>query len=109
MKTVIVLSITMYCFAAPVMALTADEILQLKKNGVSDRTIELMLQKEIEQQKRQESEPQITETDRAITYSTGKPSPTLTEQEQRDLERAWKMLEGMTVKIREKKDVGGEK
>jgi len=109
MKTVVVLSITMCCFAASARALTAEEILQLKKNGVSDRTIELMLQKEIEQQKRQESEPKITETDRAITYSTGKPSPTLTEQEQRDLERAWKMLEGMTVKIRENKEMSGGK
>jgi len=100
MKIMIALCLTMCCLTEIAAALTADEVLQLKKNGVSDRTIELMLQKEIEDRKRAESEPRIIDTKEATTYSTGKPSATpLTEQEQRDLDRAWKMLEGMEVEV----------
>lgn len=87
-------------FAPRAAALTADEILMLKKNGVSDRTIELMLQKEIEEKRRAESSPQIIDTKEATTYSTGKPSATpLSEQEQRNLDSAWRMLENLSVEI----------
>jgi len=103
MKSTIALALALCCLTAPAAALTADEVAQLKKNGVSDRTIELMLEKEKADQQRAESEPRITRTNEAVTYSTGKLSSTpLSEQEQRDLDRAWKMLENMELKVREK-------
>lgn len=104
MKKVIALCLAMCCLAVPAAALTVEEITQLKKNGVSDRTIELMVERENQDQRRSESEPRITRTTEAVTYSTGKPSSTpLSEQEQRDLDRAWKMLENMTVEIEKRK------
>lgn len=103
MTKAILICLALCLNAAPAAALTAEEIQQLKKNGVSDRIIELMLEQEIERQKKISSEPSVIDTGKSVIYSTGAPSVTpLTEQEQRDLDRAWRMLENMEIKVRQK-------
>lgn len=108
MRTIfpVFLILSLLAFVPGAAGLTTDEILLLKKNGVSDRTIELMLQREIEEKRRAESSPKITDTKEATIYSTGQPSATpLTQQEQLNLDRAWKMLENLSVEI----ETGGRK
>jgi hypothetical protein len=80
--------------------LTTDEILLLKKNGVSEQTIQLMIQSDMQNKNRADSSIQITDTKSATTYSTGKSAAVpLTQEEQRNMERAWKMLENLSVEI----------
>lgn len=88
-------------FTFSAFALTADEILHLKKSGVSDKTIELMIQSEMEEKNRADSAIQITDTKTATIYSTGKPAPTAaSQQEKLNVERAWEMLKNLSVEIK---------
>ena len=80
-------------------ALTTDEIILLKKNGVSDETIQLMLKNDLEKSKYDSTSPGIKETDNAITYSTGKSSDNLSREEQENLDRAWDMLRHLKLEI----------
>ena len=81
-------------------ALTAEEIIRLKKNGVSDRTIELMIQSEMQERERQESSIRITEDETSRIYATGKPSDTpLTREERLNVERAWEMLRNLRLEF----------
>ncbi len=88
-------------FKMPLYALTTDEVILLKQNGVSDDTIQLMIQKETDNKKLSGSSIRITEDESSRTYSTGKPSGTpLTREEQRNVERAWEMLQDLRIRLR---------
>jgi hypothetical protein len=85
-------------------ALTTEQVLQLKKAGVDDQTIRLMM--------KQEEEGRINPEDRIGTrevrdkdgntmtvYSTGKSSSSGAAQdtEQEKVDKAWKMLQNMII------------
>ena len=83
-----------------VYALTTDEIILLKEHGVSERTIQLMIQSEAEAKKQSETSIQISENESSIIYSTGKPSPApLTREEKQNTEDAWEMLKNLSLEI----------
>lgn len=91
-------------------ALTAEEILLLKENGVSETTIQMMLESEIRAQSRGYAEPQETmgvKTIRrpdgraAIVYTTGRGNRDDKDAEERlKEERAWAMLRHLIVDTR---------
>ncbi len=82
-------------------ALTPEQVLKLKKAGVSDQTIQLMLKQESEAQTRNPSdqfgtrEVKDKEGNTTVIYSTGGSSVDQEEKEKTD--RAWKMLENMII------------
>lgn len=83
-----------------VLSLTTDEILLLKKNGVSEQTIQLMIQNDMQDKNRADSSIQITDTKSATIYSTGKSAAIpMTQEERLNVERAWRMLENLSVEI----------
>ena len=85
---------------AYVCALTTDEIILLKEHGVSERTIQLMIQSEAEAKKQSETSILISENESSVTYSTGKPSTTpLTREEKHNIEDAWDMLKNFSLEI----------
>ncbi|WP_372677009.1 hypothetical protein [Desulfosarcina sp.] len=95
---------------APSGALTVEEILLLKRNGVSEETIQMMLQNEIHVHSLQTGAAgpamdiqTITRPDGrpAIVYSTGSGDHDAREAEERLKEqRAWKMLRHIIVDTR---------
>lgn len=88
------------CAAAPAAGLTPDEIVYLKKNGVADETIQLMLRLEHAREKDAAGSISLTDTPNAKIYSTGPPTDTpLSQQQQLNVERAWNMLENMQLEI----------
>ena len=91
-------------------ALTVEEVIQLKQEGVSDETIQLMIQYEM--QRDQHSEPEaemgvrrVEEPDGrgATVYSTGpsrrRDDCEMSEREKR--ERAWDMLDNVIIDTRD--------
>ena len=88
-------------------ALTVEEILLLKQNGVSEKTIQMMLQSEIQAQERHGSATAekmgvrtITRPDggSAIVYSTGSDNWDDRDTEERlKEERAWEMLRNIIL------------
>ena len=101
---------------APSGALTVEEILLLKQNGVSEETIQMMLQSEIEARSLQNSAAgqtmgiqTITRPDgrSAIVYSTGVGDQDARDAEERlKEEQAWEMLPHIIVDTRLTKDRG---
>ena len=95
-------------------ALTADEILLLKENGVSETTIQMMLESEIRAQSQGHATPQETmgvktirrpDGRKAIVYTTGRGNRGDKDAEQRlKEERAWEMLRYLIVDTRESGD-----
>jgi len=95
-------------------ALTVDEVIKLKKAGVSDKTIQLMIQHEIQREKL--SDPyknigvrKIEETDgRSSTiYSTGEIEDRADyedESEREKREKAWEMLHNIVIDSRDRVD-----
>lgn len=90
--------------------LTAEEVLLLKENGVSDETIQLMIKSELEAKKRLEKTPYntmgIREIKRpdgksSIIYATGETiSDSLTQEERLKEEKAWEMLKSLIIDTR---------
>jgi hypothetical protein len=100
----------MQCFLpACALALTAEEILLLKQNGVSEKTIQMMLQSEIEAQRQcTKDEGMGIRTiirpggQPAIVYSTGSDDHQRRKAEERLKEaRAWEMLRHIIVDTRD--------
>jgi hypothetical protein len=95
---------------APSGALTVEEILLLKQNGVSEETIQMMLQSEIQAHSLQNSAADqtmgiqsITRPDggSAIVYSTGSGDQGARNAEERlKEEQAWEMLRHIIVDTR---------
>jgi hypothetical protein len=91
-------------FLSPCYALTPDQIIKLKKAGVSDKTIQMMLEQEKDAKQENPSdqigvrEVKDKEGNVVTIYSTGrssKQSPADTEEEK--VEKAWKMLQNMKI------------
>ena len=89
------------------VALTPDQALALRKAGVSDRTIQLM----IEQEREAKQNPydtmgtrEITDSEgnRTVIYSTGKSDQTWEASEKEKVDKAWKMLQGIIIDGRQK-------
>jgi hypothetical protein len=91
-------------------ALTVEEVIQLKKEGVSDEIIQLMIQQEMQREKLSEAETEmgvtrVEEPDgrNATVYSTGPPRNRddceMSEREKR--ERAWDMLDNIIIDTRD--------
>ena len=95
-------------------ALTVEEILLLKENGVSETTIQMMLESEILAQSQGRANPQETmgvktirrpDGQTAIVYSTGREDRDNQNAEERlKEERAWEMLRHLIVDTRESED-----
>ena len=107
---IMVISALMAGLASFAQALTVDEILLLKENGVSEKTIQMMLENEartlvagdgsdrpgVRTIIRPDGQP-------AISYSTGNDGEgTHDAEEQRKEERAWEMLRQLIVDTRKK-------
>ena len=91
-------------FTGTAYSLTADEVRALKKAGVSDETIQIMLQQEREAQA-QGSHDQMGVREikdktgnTYIVYSTGKPSGSDTSDAEKErVEKAWRMLQNIII------------
>lgn len=91
-------------------ALTVEEVIQLKQEGVSDETIQLMIQSEMQRDQLPEPETKmgvsrVEEPDgkSATVYSTGpsrrRDDCEMSEREKR--ERAWDMLDNVIIDTRD--------
>ena len=96
------------CFG-PVLsyALTPEQVLQLQKAGVEEKTIQLMIEQEIaagasdpyEKMGTREIKDQDGNT--VVIYSTGRPSGGNSDQdEQEKVNRAWEMLRNIIIDAR---------
>ncbi len=93
-------------YAGSAFALTAEEVIKLRKAGVSDETIRLMIEQERADRQDNPADRigvrEVKDADgaRSVLYSTGKPSaPGQNESEQEKVDRAWKMLQNQNVII----------
>jgi hypothetical protein len=89
-----------------VYALTTEEVIKLKKAGVSDETIRLMIEQERAGGQPNPSdqigvrEVKDAEGNTSVIYSTGAPTaPTQGGSEQEKVEKAWKMLQNQNMII----------
>lgn len=92
-----------------VHALTAEQIIRLKKAGVSEETIRIMLEQEKETRDHNScdrfgvSEIKDAQGNATIIYSTGAAStPARGDSEQEKVEKAWKMLQTSIIDARQK-------
>jgi hypothetical protein len=90
-------------FAAnTVFALTPQQVIDLKKAGVSDQTIQIMIKQE------EAKDPYATMGTREVTdkdgntviiYTTGNnTNSTIDDEEKKNVERAWQMLNNIIIK-----------
>lgn len=98
------LFIFMTNFSSLCHALTSEQIIKLKKAGVSDKTIQMMIEQERDARQENPSdligvrEVKDKEGNVVTIYSTGRPtkeSPGDTEEAK--VEKAWKMLQNMII------------
>jgi len=90
-------------FTGTAYSLTADEVRALRKAGVSDETIQIMLQQEREAKAQgphdqmgvQEIKDKTGNT--YIVYSTGKPGSSTSDAEKERVEKAWRMLQNIII------------
>ncbi len=87
-------------------ALTTDEVIKLKKAGVSEKTIQTMIEQERAGKQGNPSdqigtrEVRDAEGNTSVIYSTGAPTaPTQNQSEQQKVEEAWKMLQNQNMII----------
>lgn len=83
------------CFITSSFALTAEQIIQLKKAGVSDETIQIILEKE-------KKFPRIIRDDKGEEYIIySKPVPSFNEKyestEDENINRQWKRLQNIMI------------
>jgi hypothetical protein len=86
-------------------AMTPEQVIKLKKAGVSDETIQLMMKQE---EAAANKDPyatmgtkEVTDKDgnTVIIYTTGNNAPTAADAEEaKNAEKAWEMLRSMTIK-----------
>ena len=109
MKKRVKIAVTMMIIALSVswaQALTTEEVIKLKKAGVSDETIRTMIEQE-RAAKDQNPSDQIgvrevkdAEGNVSVNYSTGAPKPpSQGDSEQEKVEKAWKMLQNQNMII----------
>jgi hypothetical protein len=87
-------------------ALTTEEVIKLKKAGVSEKTIQTMIDQERAGKQPNPSdqigvrEVKDTEGNSSVIYSTGAPTaPTQNQSEQEKVQEAWKMLQNQNTII----------
>jgi hypothetical protein len=86
-------------------ALTTEEVIQLKEKGVSDKTIQLMIQSETEKKEHVKKTSGIKEVITSdnkseIIYSTGSSTPSkIDAEEQQKMDNAWEMLKNLYIEI----------
>jgi len=90
-----------------VLALTPDQVLALRKAGVSDRTIQLMIEQERDAKQNPYDamgtrEIMDSQGNRYMIYSTGKTDLTLEASEKEKVDKAWQMLQGIIIDGRPK-------
>jgi hypothetical protein len=85
-----------------VLALTPDQILALRKAGVGDRTIQLMIAKQNPYDTMGTKEIGDSYGNRTVIYSTGKSDLTLDVSEKEKVDKAWQMLQGIIIDGRQK-------
>ncbi|MDI9571087.1 MAG: hypothetical protein QM278_10300 [Pseudomonadota bacterium] len=82
-------------------ALSPEQVLSLKKAGVSEATIQLMIRQEMAAQEggNDSGVREIRDGDgRTVTvYSPGPPAKTGRDREREDVEKAWNMLQHLIV------------
>jgi hypothetical protein len=85
-------------------ALTPEQVIQLKKAGVEEKTIQLMIAQEIAAENRNPydklgtREVKDASGNSVIIYSTGRPvGGELDREEQEKLDRAWEMLQNIII------------
>jgi len=90
-------------FTGTAYSLTADEVRALKKAGVSDETIQIMLQQEREAKAQgphdQMGVREIKDNagNTYIVYSTGKSGSNTSDAEKERVEKAWRMLQNIII------------
>ncbi|MFC1591200.1 hypothetical protein ACFL43_01615 [Thermodesulfobacteriota bacterium] len=100
MKKLVFSLILILCSAGALPALTTEEVLQLKKSGISDETIRLMIQDDRDKRQQNRTSIRIIHSENATVYSTGEPSDTpLSREQQRNVDRAWEMLKNLNLEI----------
>jgi hypothetical protein len=89
-----------------VFALTPQQVIDLKKAGVSDQTIQMMIKQE---EAAKDRDPYATmgtkeikdkDGNAVIIYTTGKKGGADDDEEAKNVEWAWEMLRNMTIKIK---------
>ncbi|MFA5182555.1 MAG: hypothetical protein WC405_14630 [Syntrophales bacterium] len=90
-----------------ILALTPDQVIALRKAGVSDRTIQLMIEQEREAKQNPYDtmgQKEITDShgNRTIIYSTGKSDQTWEAAEKEKVDKAWQMLQSTIIDGRPK-------
>ena len=82
-------------------ALTPQQVLELKKAGVSEKTIQKMIEQEEKTKdpyaKMGTKEIKDKDGNTVIIYTTGKSSDAADEEEARKVENAWEMLRNITI------------
>lgn len=115
----------MYKVAAPIIfvvlvlflnysfALTPEQVMELKKAGVSDRTIRAMLEQEAQAREKEAFDRIGTREVRDksgntyTVYSTG--GSTIDQEEKEKVDRAWKMLENMIIETQKPRPPAGKR
>ena len=93
---------------AIVFALSPEQVIALKKAGVSEETIRLMIQQEDRAQKNPDDtigrrEIKDSQGNTVIIYSTGRSSASeKNDEEKKKVENSWKMLQNMMIDGRSK-------
>ena len=106
-KSTLYIITTAYLLLIPpcLNALTTKEVILLKEKGVSDNTIQLMIQSEAEKKEQDKTSSGVKEVKNSdgkseIIYSTGETSVTkIDAEEQEKMDNAWEMLRNMTIEI----------
>jgi hypothetical protein len=108
-KTITACSFFLWTLLAAIscFALTPQQVIDLKKAGVSDQTIQMMLRQE------EGKDPYATigtreikdkDGNTVIIYTTGSgPSSNADDEEKKNVERAWQMLNNIIIDTRNKK------
>jgi hypothetical protein len=88
--------------SGPAMALSPEQVIALKKAGVDDQTIQMMIRQEEAAKNHRETSATVREIkDRdgnvTVVYSPGSRPRELDEAEQRKLDKAWEMLQHVII------------
>jgi hypothetical protein len=93
---IFILMYPIFCYA-----LTPQQVIDLKKAGVSDQTIQMMIEQEEKAQDPHSTmgtkEIKDKDGNTVIIYTTGK-STDPDDEESKEVEKAWQMLRNITIK-----------
>jgi hypothetical protein len=104
-KTVLFLLLSLIMFYLPDYshALTSEQVLELRKAGVSDKTIQIMLQQENDAKKSRDTgmgqrEIRDDQGNSVVVYSTGRSTRSASDEEEKQkVEKAWEMLQHLII------------